>query len=65
MTAAARITQADIDRATASAVKAAKRAGADTARIIMDLEARRIEIIIGGPVPDSAGDLSEWSDDDI
>lgn len=60
MTAPARITQADIDRAT----KAVAAAGLQRARIIMDLEARRIEIIIG----ESSGAKSapgEWSDEDV
>lgn len=43
MTMAARITQADMDRAT----KAVKAAGFERARIIMDLENRTIEVIIG------------------
>ena len=43
MTAAARITQADMDRA----VKAVKAGGFERARIVMDLEKARIEVIIG------------------
>lgn len=43
MTAPARISQADMERAT----KAVKAAGLDRARIVMDLEKHRIEIIIG------------------
>lgn len=59
MTAPARITQADIDRAT----KAVAAAGISRARIILDLEARRIEIIIGeSPAETQAG---QWSDDDV
>lgn len=43
MSAPARITQADVDRAT----KSVKAAGFDHARIIMRLDKREIEIIIG------------------
>ena len=43
MTAAARITQADMERAT----KSVKAAGFTRARIIMDLAKAQIEIIIG------------------
>jgi hypothetical protein len=59
MSAVARITQADVDRATKSVVAA----GVKRARIVLDLEARRIEIIIGetGQAPK----LDEWSDDDV
>lgn len=60
MTAPARITQADVDRAT----KAVVAAGVERARIILDLEARKIEIIIG----ESDGETKpadEWSDDDV
>ena len=59
MTAPARITQADIDRAT----KAVAAAGLSRARIIMDLEARRIEIIIGESPPGTPA--GQWSDDDV
>lgn len=59
MTAPARITRADIDRATKSVVAA----GFDRARIVLDLEARRIEIIIGESPPPI--DAEEWSDDDV
>lgn len=61
MTAAARISQADMDRA----LKAVKAAAFDRARVVMDLENSRIEIIIG----ESGGEISsidpEWSDDDV
>ncbi|MBO9624116.1 MAG: hypothetical protein J7500_15520 [Sphingomonas sp.] len=60
MTAPARITQADIDRAT-KAVAAAK---LDHARIIMDLENRRIEIIIGESAPERPMP-EKWDDDDV
>lgn len=59
MTAPARISQADMDRAT----KAVKNAGFERARIVMDLVKGRIEVIIGG-----AGDsqpVEEWGDDDV
>lgn len=60
MTAPARITQADMDRAT----KAVATAGLERARIVMDLAGGRIEIIIGEPpAPQPVGE--EWSDDDV
>lgn len=59
MTAPARITQADIDRATKAVAATGLRA-----RIIMDLEKRRIEIIIGETANDAAPD-DEWTDDDV
>lgn len=43
MTAVARISQADMERAT----KAVKAAGYERARIVMDLARSRIEVIIG------------------
>ena len=60
MTVPARITQADIERAT----KAVAAAGFQRARIVKDLEARRIEIIVGEPAND-ATPAGEWSDDDV
>ena len=59
VTAPARISQADVERAT-KAVAAAK---LERARIVLDLNASRIEIIIGetGPPPK----VEEWSDDDV
>ena len=60
MTVAARITQADMERAT-RAVASAK---FERARIIMDLENQRIEIIIGESGAQAA-DPGVWSDDDI
>jgi len=47
MTAPARITQADIDRAT----KAIRAGGYDRARIVMDFANAKIEIIIGESAP--------------
>lgn len=60
MTAPARITQADMERAT----KAVKAAGVDRARIVMDLRRQRIEIIIGDGGDDSPA-VTEWGDDDV
>ena len=59
MTAPARITQADVERAT----KAVVTAKLERARILIDLNAATIEIIIGesGPPPV----VDEWSDDDV
>ena len=51
MTAPARISQADMERAT----KAVKLAGIQQARIIMDLERQRIEVIIGDMQAESSG----------
>ncbi len=56
MTAPARLTQADIDRAT----KAAARAGG--ARVVIDFDKRRIEIIIGEA---ANGPQASESDDDF
>ncbi len=55
MTAAARITQADMDRA----VKAVKSGGYERARIVMDLAKSCIVVIIGEP-SDSEPTGSEW-----
>jgi hypothetical protein len=57
VTAQARITQADMDRATKAVAKACL---SDRARIIMDLKNARIEIIIGrtGEPPLATG--NEW-----
>lgn len=57
MTAPARITQADINRAVKAAGKA------NHARVILRLATGEIEIIIGesGAVPET----SEWGDDDV
>lgn len=59
MTVAARITQADIDRA----VKAVRTSGVERARIVMDLAKQKIEIIIGEPGPDTP-EPEGWGDDD-
>lgn len=59
MTAAARISQADIERATKVAAKL------ERARVVLDLPNGRIEIIIGDLPAPSANDEGEWSDDDV
>lgn len=61
MTAAARISQADMERAT----KAVRAAGFERARIVMDLAKLKIEIIIGESEAEAAPDYSEWADDDV
>jgi hypothetical protein len=62
MTAPARITQDDMARAT----RAVAAAGFDRARIIMDLRAQTIEIILGhgAPETESVRAAGEWTDDD-
>lgn len=60
MTAPARISQADIERA----MKAVAASGIPRARIIMDLEARKIEIITGETV-EVTPTTDKWSDDDV
>lgn len=60
MTAPARISQADVERAT----KGVRAAGFDRARIVLDLRAQKIEIILGeeaAPAPPP----QEFTDDDI
>lgn len=59
MTAPARISQADMERAT----KAVKAADITRARIVMDLDRRTIEIIIGEAANESPPQV--WSDDDV
>jgi hypothetical protein len=59
VTAPARITQADVERAT----KAVAAAGLPRARIVLDLPKGRIEIIVGEPT--NIPQLDEWSDDDV
>jgi hypothetical protein len=61
MTAAARITQADMDRAA----RTVRTAGFERARIVMDLANQRIEIILGESAAAPATDAEEWSDDDV
>lgn len=61
MTAPARITQADMERAT-KAVAAAK---FERVRIVMDLANGRIEIILGESGEAASPDLAEWEDDDV
>lgn len=62
MTAPARITQADMERAA----KTVKAAGWERARIVMDLVKGRIEIIVGesGEVVEPVAP-EEWNDDDV
>ena len=55
MTAPARITQADIDRATKAAARL------ERARVVIDFDKRRIEIIIGEAGPPPRDD--DWGDD--
>ena len=56
MTAPARICQQDIDRT----IKAVAKAGIDRARIVLDLENRKIEVIIGeSPAAAAAGEPGE------
>lgn len=62
MTAPARITQAEMDRA----LKSVAASGLERARVIMDLRRARIEVIIGGdsaPEPIDAWDDGDGSDD--
>ena len=61
MTAAARITQADMDRAA----KAITSAGIERARIIMRLEKSEIEIIIGDTGESEPVETEEWTDEDV
>lgn len=58
MTAAARISQADMERAT----KAVKAAGFDRARIVMDLKKQKIEVIIGESAEPTA-EYNPWDDE--
>lgn len=59
MTIAARISQADMERAT----KAVKAAGFERARIIMDLANQKIEVIIGTDSTDVAVEHNPWRDE--
>jgi len=58
VTAPARISQADMDRAVKAAAKA------ERARVIMRLAKAEIEIIIGESGEEQP-DIEEWSDDDV
>ena len=60
MTAPARISQQDIDRV----IKSVAKSGIDRARIVMDLENRRIEVIIGEPAAPAAGREDDDFDDE-
>lgn len=60
MTQPARICQQDIDRT----MKAVARAGIDRARIVLDLENRRIEVIIGESAGAAETHDEDWTDDD-
>ena len=62
MTAPARITQADMERATMAAAKAWKISGA-SARVIMDLKNERIEVILGESGEPAPGAPNEWDDE--
>jgi len=59
MTAQARITQADMERAT----KSVKAAGYEHARIIMDLNKQRIEVIIGESVEPGSAERNPFDED--
>lgn len=61
MTAPARITKADMDRAA----RFVKNAGFENARIVFRLEKAEIEVIIGESARDVEPDHSEWTDDDF
>lgn len=62
MTAAAKITQLDMERAA----KAVAKAGVAVGRIVMDFANQRIEIILGEPMPaDAPLETEEWNDDDV
>lgn len=61
VSAAARITQDDMTRAT-KAVAAGK---LERARIVFDLQNQRIEIIVGDPLPSPIDDEGKWSDDNV
>ena len=61
MTAPARISQNDMDRA----MKAVKKAGIDRARIVMHLENQTIEVIIGeSPAAIGGREALDWTDED-
>lgn len=58
MTAPARISQADMERAA----KSVKAAGFERARIVMDLVKGRIEIILGESGPTVEPEKNPWDD---
>lgn len=58
MTVPARISQADMERAT----KAVKSAGFEHARIVMKLDKNEIEVIIGEPDNDES-ERNEWDEE--
>lgn len=58
MTAPARITQADMERAA----KAVVAAGMERARIVMDLANAKIEIIVG-EAPDSGAERNDFDEE--
>jgi hypothetical protein len=60
MTAPARLTQADMERAA----KAVANAGVSVGRIIMDFANQRIEVIVGEPGTLPA-EPEKWTDDDV
>jgi len=62
VTAPARITQADMERATMAAAKAYKVYGAPT-RVIMDFKNERIKTILGEPAESPASEPNEWDDE--
>lgn len=59
MTVAARISQADMERATKSVVAA----GIERARIVMDLANQKIEIIIGDDSAGVSAERNPWDDE--
>ncbi|MAH32232.1 MAG: hypothetical protein CMG78_09375 [Marinobacter sp.] len=61
MTAAARFTQADMERAVKTAKKVA---GSERARVVFRLDNREIEFIIGESTQDQPAPET-WSDDDV
>ncbi len=61
----ARITQADIMRATKVAAEAHKRYGV-VVRVIFRLATEEIEIVIGGDASNATADeADEWPDDEV
>ena len=60
MTAPARISQQEIDRT----LKGIARSGINRARIVLDLENRKIEVIIGESALAADCDERSWTDED-